>query len=151
MKKSPGKKSVAKKPSRLSKWLLPVLPALITGLVSIFTTLLITGRLFPRATQGTSAPGVTESRAPVLDAPDIRFSSKRINDSLTDCMSHATSALEKARLTGRDAKAYYAWGYQNQTSGIIWCNTDDGLVIYLAAGRSAEETSNVLEALRKSY
>ena len=148
MKKSPRRSG---EKSRLSKWLLPVLPALITGVVSIFTTLIVTGKLFPRAPQGTSGQETTQSKSPVSLAPEIAFSSKRTDMSLPDCMSQAKAALTRATLTGREEKAYFVWGYQNQTTGLIWCHTDEGLVIYLAAGRDLTETYGVMETLRRSF
>jgi hypothetical protein len=150
MKKASRNRSGDEK-SRLSKWLLPIMPALVTGVVSIICTLLITGNLFPRVKQGTSEQGVTQKKAPVLNAPELSFSSKRTEISLADCMSKAKAALDRAALTGQDGRAYYVWGYQNQTTGFIWCNTDEGLVIYLAAGPNSGETSNVMEALRRSF
>ena len=149
MKKSPRRSG---EKSRLSKWLLPVLPALITGVVSIFTTLIVTGKLFPRSPQGTSGQEATQqSKSGVENAPEIAFSSKRTDMSLPDCMSQAKAALTRAGLTGREERAYFAWGYQNQTTGFIWCDTDEGLVIYLAAGRDSTETYGLMETLRRSF
>jgi len=130
-----------------------IIVAIITGIVSIASTLIATGYLSPgRARVGTSAAGGESiSYAPVLDAPHLYFSTKQTDLSLDQCMKKAKDGLERARLSGHDSKRYFAWGYQNKTTGLIWCDTDEKLVIFLAAGKDDREASLIREALSRSF
>lgn len=146
------KKASREKSSRLNRWLMPVLPPLVTGVLGVVSTLLATGLLFPLPNHGTTAAAGTTTATPaVLNAPYVYFSSKRIDNSLTDCMAKANAELERLGFTGREAKRYFAWGYQNETTGLVWCNTDEKLVIYVAASRNDQEAAQKAEALRRSF
>lgn len=151
-KKPSGKRGPGKESSGVPAWLLTILPPVITGLVSILTTLLVTGHLLPHRQEGTTATASTSaSRSPVLNAPFVYFSSKNIDYSLPDCMAKAKADLERAKLTGLEAKDYVAWGYQDETTGLVWCNTDENVVVYIAAGGNYQKASELAEALRKSF
>lgn len=146
------KKASREKSSRLTKWLMPVLPALVTGILGIVSTLFATGLLFPRPNHGTTAgAGTTPATPAVLNAPYVYFSAKPIDNSLTDCMTKASADLERLGFTGREARRYFTWGYQNETTGLVWCNTDEKLVIYVAASRNDQEAAQKAEALRRSF
>ena len=149
---SSKKRGSGKKSSGTPAWLLVSLPSLIGGIFGIFGTLIATGNLLPRHQEGTTAPASTSGpKPPVLDAPFLYFSYKQIDYSLPDCMTKAKSDLERAGLTGREAREYFAWGYQNETTGLVWCNTDENMVIYVAAGKNDQKASELAEALRKSF
>ena len=130
-----------------------ILVAVITGIVTLITTLIVTGNLLPGHGRDQTSAGAGESvpHAPVLNAPYLYFSTKRINLSLEMCMEKARAGLERARLTGQDAKGFFAWGYRDQTTGLIWCHTDEEIVIFMAAGRDEGEASQTAEALRRSF
>jgi hypothetical protein len=146
------KRESRKKSSRAPAWLLVSLPPAITGILGIVGTLFATGTLPPHRQEGTTATASTSApRAPVLDAPFLYFSSQKIDYSLPDCMTKAKAELERLKLTGSEARGYIAWGYQDETTGLVWCNTDEKMVIYLAAGRSDQKALELAEALRKSF
>ena len=130
-----------------------IIVAAITGIVSIITTLIATGNLLPDRTRGktlagggASVPGMA-----VLAAPHLYFSSRQIDPSLERCMQKARDSLERAGLSGQESRQYFSWGYANETTGLIWCHTDEGVVIFLAAGRDEGAASRTAEALRRSF
>ena len=88
------KKSSQKKSSSHSRWLIPVLPPLITGILGIVSTLLVTGHLLPLPKNGTAAAASTTTATPtVLNAPYVYFSAKPVETSLPDCMAKANAGL----------------------------------------------------------
>ena len=146
------KKSSKQRTEGVGKWVIPILPPLVTGLLGIVSTLLVTGHLFPRAAQGTTEPGGTLTKnPPVLEAPYIYFSAKPADISLTDCIGKANASLDSAGFTGRETRQYFAWGYRGSTTGMVWCNTDSKLVVYVAAGSDDQETAKQQDALRRSF
>lgn len=131
-----------------------VLVALITGIVSILTTLIATGVLTPGTSlQETSASeGAGTSEHAVLEAPILHFSSVPTDAPLEACMQKANRALDKGlELVGIRAQRYYTWGYQQDTIGLIWCHTDEELVIFLSSGTDDPAAAQMAEALRRSF
>lgn len=127
-----------------------IVVASITGIVSIVGTLVGTGNLTPRRSEGTASSSVTSatSRAPVLDAPQLSFVAKDTSSTLDECMEKARGALGRGQLTGVESGQHYAWGYRGETIGYVWCHTDARQVIFMAAGKNpatSEETRVILE------
>ncbi len=130
-----------------------IIVAVVTGLVSIVTTLIATGNLPGGQAANHTAGDVGESASnfAVLNAPELHFSTIPIDLSLDECMIKADDDLKELELTGTEEGRYIRWGYDNDTTGLIWCHTDEALAIFLAAGTNATATSDLAEALRKSF
>ena len=127
--------------------------AIIVGLVSITTTLIATGNLFPKRQLGTSGNSTDENESPttVLDAPHLNFSTKVIDLSLEQCMKNAKEALNATGYSGLESRQYFAWVYNEDTTGLIWCHTDEDIVIFIGAGKDWAVASKTSEMLRKSF
>lgn len=128
-----------------------IVVALITGAVAITTTLLATGTLGGGGADATSRQGATTSTPAVLEAPVQHFSAKPTSLSLDACLARAGDGLRGMEMTGIEQGAYFAWGYRAQTTGLVWCHTDEGLVIFLAAGRDAAAAAEVATGLRRAF
>lgn len=126
--------------------------ALITGIVSIVTTLIATGNLITQKIEGTASDsGSRTSNAPVLDAPHIFFSARSIEFPLSTCMEKARGALDRGEFTGIDSARYFSWGYRGENVGGIWCHTDVGQMIFLAAGKEQAAVEGTKTVLERSY
>ena len=152
MRKSLRKKSsTGRKPLTDRKWFLVALPSTITGILGIAGALIVP-TLLPRPNNGTAAPVSTNgSRPAVLDAPDLHFSAKPIDYSLPECMTKADAAMKGAGFSDPEKGNYIEWGYQKETTGLVWCQTDQKLVIFIGAGRDYQRASDLAEALRRSF
>ena len=130
-----------------------LLGALIIGGFSVLTTLLATGHLLPKKTEGTQGDRVNSSSAKrtVLDAPNVAFLAKPIKLSLPQCMDRARKILSDAKLTGRDEGRYFVYAYNADVIGVIWCHTDEGLAIFLAAGKDRKRNADTMEMLRRMF
>lgn len=127
--------------------------AIIVGLVSITTTLIATGNLFPKHHLGTSGDTTDEYQTPttVLDAPHLAFSTNVIDLSLDQCMDNATEALNRTGYSGMEIRRYFAWIYNGDATGLIWCHTDEDIVIFIGAGKDWARASKTSESLRRSF
>ncbi len=135
-----------------------ILGAVIVGLVSIITTLIATGNLFTKDPLGTSSTATgRESPGTILDAPHLAFSTKKIEFSLDQCMNNAKEALDNAKdterkkYTGLESRRYIAWAYNGDTTGLIWCHTDEGIVIFIGAGKNWTRADETRVTLLRSF
>ena len=127
---------------------LVALPSTITGILGIAGALIVP-TLLPRTNNGTAAAVSTNgSRPAVLDAPNLHFSAKPIDYSLPECMKKADAAMKGAGFSEPEKGNYIEWGYQKETTGLVWCNTDEKLVIFIGADRDYQRASDLAEALR---
>src|SRR5688572_9971938 len=95
----------------------------ITTLGGIMTTLIATGNLLPNRSRAENLTRPASVPA-VLDAPHIHFDTRPTDGSLESCMQKAVKAVENVGLTGQEKRDIFAWGYRQQTTGLIWCRPD---------------------------
>ena len=128
-----------------------ILSAVIGGLVTLATVM--AGHWYANRGEAQPSGGTLSTTATpsVLEAPEIHFESKHIDWPLEQCMARATASLESSGLTGRTAQAYLAWGYQQQTTGLIWCHTDEDLAFFVAAGPDAEACALTVKELVRNF
>ena len=143
------KKDTAIRTARISAYQ-AIAVALIGVIPGILGTLYATGNLSPARHQGTTA-SVTQTVPAVLEAPHLHFLPKKIDLSLEKCKEKAVKAVDEAKLTGQVAKEHIVWGYWREMTGVIWCNTDDRVVIFLAAGKHYDNAIQMVDALAKSF
>jgi hypothetical protein len=127
-----------------------IIVAVITALGSIITTLIATGNLLSNRSRAEILTRPASVPA-VLDAPHVYFDTRSSDGSLESCMQKAVKAVENVGLTGRDKRDIFAWGYRQQTTGLIWCRPDARLAIFLAAGKDYNEAVQTAEALARSF
>jgi hypothetical protein len=125
--------------------------ALITGILTMMTTLLATGNLFGRHEGTAAASGPHPMSASVLDAPQILFNAQPAEMSLNECVGKASSALTRAGFTGVETARYFVRGYRGDTMGTIWCHTDARQLIFIAAGKDASSAEDTRSILVRSY
>jgi hypothetical protein len=125
--------------------------ALITGILTMITTLLATGNLFGRHEGTAAASRPHPTSASVLDAPQILFSAQPTEMSLNECVEKARSAMTRADFTGIEAARYSVFGYRGDTMGTIWCHTDARQLIFIAAGKDASSAEDTRSILARSY
>jgi hypothetical protein len=137
--------------ARINAWQ-AIVVALITGAVSIVTTLAATGQFGARGgqTEG-GGTGASETGPALLDAPVINFQAQRADVSLDECRARAGAALKTADLTGTQVRDFWAFGYQGGYTGIVWCHTDVNQVIFLTAGREEGPGQQLLRLLQRAY
>lgn len=129
-----------------------ILSAVIGGLVTLVTVM--AGHWYANRGGEAQPSGGTVSTAAapsVLDAPEIHFESKHLDWPLEQCMERATASLESSGLTGRTVQTYLAWGYDQQTTGLIWCHTEENLAFFVAAGPNAEACALTVKELVRNF
>src|SRR5688572_20010028 len=107
-----------------------IVVTVITTLGGIITTLIATGNLSPNRGRSDTPTQVASSVPAVLDAPHLYFDTKPVDGSLENCMEKALNAVKTADLNGRDNRGIFAFGYRQQTTGVIWCRPDARLAIF---------------------
>jgi hypothetical protein len=127
-----------------------MLTVILAAFAGSLIALAATGKLLPRLGRNDIAPAGGNVPA-VLYAPHVYYRSAPIDPPAERCMQKAMNGLGAAGLTGHTRQEYLAWGYRQQTTGLIWCNTDYKVVIFLAAGVNAAEAEQVVETLRRSF
>jgi hypothetical protein len=102
-----------------------IVVTVITTLGGIITTLIATGNLFPNRETPTQ---VASSVPAVLDAPHLYFNWKTVDGSLENCMEKAVTAVKSPglNLEGRDRRNVFAFGYRQQTTGVIGVTPTSG-------------------------
>ena len=132
-----------------------IVAAVITGVLGIVTTLITTGTIFSGRSENTGnsqkGSGSIEMPAPVLDAPIIRYRSKAIDFPLDRCMEKARAAFESGGFTGTESREYVVQGYRSQYTASIWCHTDVGQAIFIAAGKDGSMVEQTLTLLDRAY
>ena len=128
-----------------------ILTAIIAAIAGAIIALAATGNLLPHLVRNESSAPTGGNVPAVLNAPYVYYRSAAVDPSPEKCMQKAINGLKGAGLTGHDRREYLAWGYREQTTGLIWCNTDYKVVIFLAAGINSVEADQVVEALRRSF
>ena len=135
--------------ARINAWQ-AIVVALITGVVTIVTTLIATGNLLSQKENTAAGVGPLQESPGLLNAPVIRFRGREMDFSLEKCMQRARTALvdDETGFTGPDVREYTILGFRGDTAGAIWCHTDVRQVLFIAAGRDiklVEETLTLLE------
>ena len=66
-------------------------------------------------------------------------------------MNNAKDALENSGYSGMESRRYFAWAYNGNATGLIWCHTDEGIVIYIGSGTDWPSANKTSEELRRLF
>lgn len=123
-----------------------IVVATITLIISVPTTLFLARSLFKDTGQSSSG-----FDSPELRAPHLGFQATKSQLAEVACVARAKEMLADAKYKGIDSRDAVAWGFQREYVGVVWCDTENALVIFLAGGRDPKQAWDRAEALQRSF